>query len=215
MTCRPIAASRRQIVAGLLLALTPAPLLAGPADRLLRFAAFRNGSHVGEHEIGFSQVGDLITATTSVSLVIRVGPAPVFRYAHHASEAWRENRFERLDTATTSNGKRERVTARAQPEAVLIETLAGTAGGRAPPAPLTHWNPLAFRAQLFHPQTGKPLKVNVRQITGERPPGGSVPTTRWSIRGEAEIDDWYDARGGWSALRGRLPDRSMLEYRRI
>jgi hypothetical protein len=36
----------------------------------------------------------------------------------------------------------------------------------------------------------------------------------WSVRGEAEIDDTYDESGVWTALRGKLKDGSMIEYRR-
>ena len=214
MTLRSPVPNRREVAAGLLVGLAPSRLIAGPSDQSIRFSVFRNGSHIGEHEMSFTRAGDFFTAVTSVAMVVHLGPVPVFRYSHQANETWRDDRFERLDTSTVSNGKPEKVTARAQSEAVTIETLTGSLHLPATAAPLTHWNQRAFGAPLFNPQTGKPLKVSTRKVTGERLRDG-VTATRWMIRGESEIDDWYDEAGVWSALRGRLPDRSIMEYRRL
>ncbi|MDO8324352.1 MAG: hypothetical protein Q7T23_15595, partial [Phenylobacterium sp.] len=57
---------------------------------------------------------------------------------------------------------------------------------------------------LFNPQGGKILKVTVRR-------GGA---NHWAVRGEAEIDNWYDEAGVWTALKGKLEDGSRIEYRR-
>ena len=42
-----------------------------------------------------------------------------------------------------------------------------------------------------------------------------VKPGHWTIRGEAEIDDFYDSSGDWMALKGKLEDGSKMEYRRI
>ena len=92
---------------------------------------------------------------------------------------------------------------------VIVETLRGRATLAPEAAPLTHWNPKVFEGPLFNPQDGKALKV-----TAVRKPGGRAGQL-WSLRGDAEIDDWYDEQSVWTALRGRLKDGSTLEYRRI
>ena len=61
-------------------------------------------------------------------------------------------------------------------------------------------------APLFNPQNGKLLKVTS--------PARSSPATG-QIRGDAEIDDYYDASGAWLALKGKLDDGSQVEYRRV
>ena len=35
------------------------------------------------------------------------------------------------------------------------------------------------------------------------------------MAGEAQIDNWYDEAGVWTALRGRLDDGSTMDYRRL
>ena len=37
----------------------------------------------------------------------------------------------------------------------------------------------------------------------------------WAVRGDAEIDDWYDTDGSWAALKGKLEDGSTMEYKRL
>lgn len=194
---------RRLLAAGLALA-TPTPLWAAEPRRLA-FAVLRNGAHIGEHRMTFS--GDAVA--TEVQMAVKLGPVTVYRYRHQATERWSGGRFASLDTSTDSNGKAQKVTARRVGAGVIIETLRGRATLAPDAAPLTHWNPKVFEGPLFNPQDGKALKV-----TAVRKPGGRAAQL-WSLRGDAEIDDWYDAESIWTALRGRLKDGSTLEYRRI
>lgn len=193
--------SRRLLIAGgLVLAATPA--LAVP--RRLAFAVFRNGDRIGDHELNFETTGADLVVRTLATMRVKLGPVPVFRYRHEAVERRSGAAFESLQTNTNSNGKRERVDARRQGGQVEIVTAKGEVAAPGAANPLTHWNAKAFQGPLFNPQTGKLLKVSVAR-------NGRV----WSIRGEAEIDDTYDAAGDWSGLTGKLEDGSSIEYRRV
>jgi len=207
--------TRRTLMAASTLLIAPCAWAAEPAGGRLSFAAFRNGVRVGDHEIRFSRDGGVVTAVTEIALLIKVGPVPVFRYAHQARETWRDGRFAALETTTVGNGKRERVSARRTPGGVILETHAGRLSAPADAAPLTHWNTAAFEGPLFNPQTGGMLKVRTSRHAGERLPWGAGAATRWAVRGETEIENWYDEAGVWTALRGRLPDKSQMEYRRV
>lgn len=203
MTAQALLLDRRRL---LLAALAlPGVAAAAPEPRSLRFAVFRNGAHVGEHRMSFTVAGDAVTAISEAAMVIRLGPVPIYRYLHHAEERWAGGRFQTLSTATNSNGKRERVAAAREASAVAIEHGDGRINAPADAAPLTHWNTAAFQGPLFNPQTGKLLKVSVKAVTPRH----------WAVRGEAEIDDVYDAGGVWAGLKGKLPDGSMVEYRPI
>ncbi len=186
-----------------------------PLDGQLRFAVFRNGSHIGEHNLAFSRAEGGLKATSAVAMTFRLGPVPIYRYEHHAVEQWRGGRFERLDTTTMSNGKAERVTAIRGDQGLHIETAAGVVQAPDAAVPLTHWNAEAMRTPLFNPQTGKMLRVSCFRHSGDRLPAPlSGAATRWTLTGDAQIEDWYDEDGVWAALRGRLPDHSILEYGR-
>ncbi len=196
--------SRRTLLAGgLLLPWLPAAGLAAP--RTLTFAVFRNGAKIGEHRMTLAGDAAAMTASSEVAMSVRLGPVPVFRYRHRAVEQWAAGRFSRLQTTTTANGKTQSVFAERTAADVRIEGDAGRHAAPAAAAPLTHWNPAVFAGPLFNPQDGKLLKVRAARVG----PG------HWSLRGEVEIDDFYDEAGVWRALRGKLVDGSALEYRRL
>ena len=187
--------------AGLLLA----PGLAIAAPGQLRFAVFRNGTRVGEHVVTIAGDDAQTTASTEVVMTVKVGPVPVYKYRHRATEKWRGTQFVSIETFTDANGKKQHVLAESGAGAVTIDGPAGKIRAAANAAPLSHWNTTAFSRPLFNQQEGKVLKVTATKVAANH----------WSVRGEAEIDDWYDANGQWQALKGKLEDGSTMEYRRI
>jgi len=195
------AISRRGLLLGLA-ALAPAPALAAP--QVLTFAAYRNGTKIGEHRVTFRTDGGERTAAIEADMIVKLGPVPVFRYRHEASERWSAGRFAHLRAFTNGNGHKQRVAAEALADAVAIEASSGRRMAPAGASPLSHWNTAAFAGPLFNPTDGKLLRVTVRRVS----------SGHWAIRGEAEIDDFYDEGGSWRALKGRLWDGSKIEYRR-
>ena len=197
--------SRRAILAaGLILPLAPRLALAAPKN--LSFAVFRNGAKIGEHHVNFTGDEANLTATTDAVMTVKIGPVPVFKYHHHAFEKHAGGVFASLETSTTTNGKDEHVTAERTGGGVRIDCTYGKTTLTADANPMNHWNEAIFSgAPLFNPQTGKILKVKVAKVT----PG------HVTIRGETEIDDFYDDGGAWQSLTGKLDDGSKVEYRRV
>lgn len=210
---------RRSLLTAGAFLLTPGLALAAlPANRRLAFAVFRNGARVGDHLMTFSGEPGAVTVSTDVVMKIKLGPVPVFNYRHQATEKWAGGRFASLTSTTNANGKPQKVSAQRTGKGVIIETAKGEITAGASTLPLTHWNPDAFAGPLFNPQEGKLVKVTARRSGPEAVKlanGGGVNASRWSLRGDAEIDDWYDPAGVWVALRGKLPDGSTMEYRRV
>jgi hypothetical protein len=208
--------SRRSLMLIGAAALMAQPALAAPpANGRLRFSVWRNGVRVGEHQMSFAREGALIRVTTDVDMAVKLGPVPVFRYSHEAREQWSDGAFQSLETSSSSNGKRQKVIARRQAGGVTIETLNGQSTVSAQAAPLTHWNSEALRRPMFNPQSGKLLKITASRAGRSTLPDGSSTGARWALRGDAEIENWYDDAGVWTALRGKLEDKSVMEYRRV
>lgn len=205
MSERPAFIPRRAILAGgLMLPLLPGLVLAAP--RSLTFAVFRNGSKIGEHHVVFSGEGGALTAVTDATMTVKIGPVPVFKYHHHALERRNDGAFASLETSTVTNGKGEHVAAERTGGAIRVDCTYGKAALPADANPMTHWNPQIFGGTpLFNPQTGKMLKVRTVKVA----------PNHVTIRGEAEIDDYYDEAGTWQSLTGKLDDGSKVEYRRV
>jgi hypothetical protein len=209
---------RRSLLGFGLALLAPGALRAAPAGGRLAFAVYRNGTQIGEHRMSF--VGDpgAQVITTDVAMTVKLGPVPIYRYRHRAVERWAGGSFAALESATDGNGKRQSVNATRTASAVMIETTKGEITAPANALPLTHWNPQAMAGPLFNPQEGKMLHVTAARGGRETivlADGRSVQATCWSLRGEAEIDDFYDPSGTWVGLRGKLADHSRVEYRRL
>ncbi|MCR5874882.1 DUF6134 family protein [Phenylobacterium sp. J426] len=181
-----------------------APWPATAAERI-SFKVFRNGAPIGEHQMTFS--GDPANggADAQVDLLVKVAGVTIFRYRHEASERWRGGRFASLRTSTLANGQQRRLLAEAAQGHVKVESHKGPASRPAGSAPLTHWNTAAFSGPMFHPEHGKLLKVQASRLAAGH----------WAIRGETQIDNFYDAAGRWLSLTGRGADGSKIEYRRL
>jgi hypothetical protein len=217
--------SRRWVLAGAGLALAmPSAALAYPAS--LAFAAVRNGKRIGEHRLSFERSGDDLIVRIRAEMAVKLGPVTAYRYLHQVEERWRAGRFERLESQTSSNGKRESVVAVRGTGGVTIWAGRNSAVGPSETLPFTHWNPQVTRTPLFNPQTGKLLKLTARDLGRSRTvtaAGASLEARRVAFRGDAEIDNWYALDGApgappggeWAGLRGRLDDGSTMEYRRL
>jgi hypothetical protein len=194
---------RAMLGAGLVLPLVPS--LARAAPRALAFAVFRNQAKIGEHHIAFTGDADALTAATEAEMVVKLGPVPIFKYRHHAVETVRGGDFAHLETHTTANGKLEHVVAERTAGGVDIDCPAGKLTLAANTSPLNHWNVKSFPGPFFNPETGKLMRLQVSRAA----PG------QWAIRGEAEMDDFYDDAGAWLAVKAKGTDGSGIEYRRI
>ena len=210
--------TRRLLLAAGALAAVPAPLLAAPpASRRLAFAVLRNGERIGEHRMTFSGDATSPTVSTEVDMTVKLGGVTVYRYRHTAREVWADGRFESLESVTDATAGDRKVSARRTPSGVLIRTGRREVLAPAGTSPLTHWNPRVLTGRLFNPQEGDLVRITAAP-KGVRPvilaDGRSVEAQVWSLRGEAEIDNWYDRAGVWTGLKGRLKDGSVIEYRR-
>jgi len=199
-----LAMDRRALLIGGVGLVLPGAALAGPPPKLA-FNVFRNGTKVGQHHLAFSGADGDWTVTTDVDMVVKVGPVPVYKYKHNAVEKWSAGKWQSVEATTNGNGKITKASARAMGGYTQIVGPKGAVRGPADAAPLSHWNQASFGKPLFNQQEGKLLKVTCTRIK----PG------HWQIRGEAEIDDFYDGQGNWVGLSGKLEDGSKLDYKRI
>lgn len=208
--------TRRAALTGLVLA--PGLARAATAPRAdLHFEVWRKGQKIGAHSVGFHGDDAAMTVAIAAEMLVKLGPIPVFRYRHQASETWREGRFATLESHTASNGKVEQVSAERSETGVEITAGGKTVQASARACPLTHWNCAVLDGPLFNPQTGLVVREAMSRTadTVELADGRTVNATRYQLRGDAEIVDWYDPTGAWAALRGKVGDGSWIEYRRV
>ncbi len=189
-----------------------------PTPTNLRFDVLRDGSCIGQHEIWFRQEGATLSANIALSLVVRLGPIPLYRYAHKARETWQDGAFLSFESETNDNGTRHQFQAVRTTESVVAKSAAGVRQVFASEAiPFTHWNELCMRRPLFNPQDGVPITAGVESRGEEMirlANGRKVAATRYAVLLKPVLEDWYDGDGRWTALRTKAFDGSLIEYRR-
>jgi hypothetical protein len=211
---------RRTILAGSLFLLGPGRLLAdtSPPHRPVAFDIWRKGQKIGAHSVSFQGDGQDFTVAINAELLVKIGPIPVFRYHHRASEVWRGGRFAQFESHTTTNGAEEHASAIRVADGVTVNTSRGQVLHAPPNAlPLTHWNAAVLDGPVINPQYGQLPHERVTRTTGDTvrlADGRKVSATRYVVTGDADFTDWYDAEGVWTALTAKAPDGSMFDYRR-
>ncbi len=211
---------RRTVLAAGLCLLGPAGALAQslPSRRPVSFEIWRQGHKIGAHTVGFQGDGQDFTVAIDAELLVKIGPVPVFRYRHRASEVWRGGRFAQFESRTTTNGSEAHVSALRGADGVTVNTSRGQvlhapAGAR----PLTHWNAAVLDGPVINPQNGQLPRERVTRTPGDTvqfADGRKVSATRYAVTGDADLTDWYDAEGVWTALKAKAPDGSLIDYRR-
>lgn len=191
---------------------------ARPDARDVAFAVWRNGRRIGRHSVRFSGGGADFTATIEAIFAVSLGPIPLVRYRHQATETWRGGDFAQIASHTVTNGRQESLLARRTAAGVSVSTAAGERRLAAEALPLTHWNPRALSGPLFNPETGETMLERVSREADQAArlaDGRTVVATRYDLVGDADLADWYDLAGRWAALSAKARDGSTVEYRRI
>jgi len=210
-------------LAGLMsLGLPGAAGAAVPASGALKFAVLRNGQPFGDYGLTFARKGDALVVTTDVKMQARVAGLTVFDYRHHCEETWRAGQFVEMRSHSVRDNQtdwEDIVTAVRATGRLNVTTKGGLTVLPADARPLTHWNVDNLEGTpLFNPQTGELLKLRAQSVGREAiriADGRRLNATHWILSGETRLEEWYDDNGIWAGLRGPLPDKSTLEYRRV
>lgn len=210
---------RRALVAAALsaAALPGSAPAAMPTNASVHFNVLRNGKPFGNYQLTFVTNGDTLTATTEVGMSARIAGLTVFNYRHHCEEVWKAGRFMELHSTSVRDSDKDFCSAVRTATGLSITNKDGPLV--APPGanPYTHWNPAVITGPMFNPETGFMLRLTAQPM-GHEPfalaNGSKVTANHWAMRGESEIDEWYEDSGAWAGLRAVFPDKSIVEYRR-
>lgn len=217
----PVCVGRRGVMIAAASAALTRPAAARPPipdSRVLSFRVIRSGSQIGTHVLTFAPSGNALTVRVSVDFAVGFGPITFYRYVHRAVERWEDGAVVSLDAETDDNGAIGRTTARRVPDGYRVE------GRKAPPylappdtLPATHWNRRMLEGPMINTQTGELLRPVVTRVGPARvkgPAGGITSADHFSLRGDVELDTWYDATPAWVGLRFVAPDGSRIWYER-
>jgi hypothetical protein len=204
------------IVAALVAVVAISDMATAKTSRVIKFEAYRNGS-----EFGFSTVkidGAPGNETVEVVTALRVGLGPItaFKYLLRTSTQWRDGRVERLRSVINDDGDIFKVDARRSDAGLMVDGFDGTLTMPADILPTTYWRAdMVTRRELLSTQHGRVLKVGFENLGQETvvSEGKQLTATHHAMRGDLDIDIWYDATGDWVKLTFTVGD-SDIEYKR-
>jgi len=190
-----------------------------PPDRRLAFRIIRKGSVIGTHVINFGHDDERLTVSIAVDIVVGIGPIALFRYTHQATEQWRGNQLISMQTQTNDDGTRDRLTVRRDGLGLAVESSQVPAYvAPADAYPGSHWNPQMLQRPVINTQNGRLLRPHVIPLNREKvafASGATVEARHFSVRGDANLDTWYDASPSWVALRFIAHEGSEIRYERV
>lgn len=181
----------------------------------MRFRVLRNDSQIGTHVLTFTTTAGALTVTVATDIRVGLGPMTFYRYTHRAVERWRDGTFVALDAETNDDGTIGRTAVRREGAMLIAE------GREAPryqaPAeaiPMTHWNRRMLERPLISAQSGRLLRPVVTHVGTARvmTAGGEIAADQFSLRGDPDLDTWYDPSGSWLGLRLTARDGSTIRY---
>ena len=190
-----------------------------PPGNALGFRILRDGSEVGSHRIAFERRDTTVVAHIAIDIAVRYGWLTLYRFAHRATETWQGDRFGAIESHSDETlGSAWMRAAPADGGGGLLVSGSGTAPYAAPPGALasTYWNPAMLAAPMISSQDGKLSLPHVRTgpVEAVDCAGGSVQARRHELRGDLEMDVWYDLTGQWAHLRFRR-DGAVITYLRL
>jgi len=198
------------------LAANPLPV---PASRLLAFRLIRHGSDIGSHTIRFDQQGDLLTVRVDVDVLVKFGPIPLARYAHRATEVWHGSTLTEISATTDKNGSKLSMSGHRTEEGLAVS---GTNATRyiAPEdaLPTSYWNPHLLNVPMIGTQDGMLVRPVVKNLGTDSVPaasGGQIPATRYGLRGDLDLDLFYDQSRTWAGMEFSVADGSTIHYARV
>ena len=189
-----------------------------PEGGRLAFSVLREGSDIGSHVVTFARTGDELTIRIAIDLVVKLGPVPLYRYEHRATEIWNGSSFASIDAQTNDDGKR--MTVKAQRLASAVSVGSSNKGNYEAPAnalPSTHWNRRMLDGPFFNTQTGELLSNAVTprgMTTVETGSGRRINVRRFEIVGPITLESWYDDQQTWAGLQFKGQDGSQIVYKR-
>ncbi len=190
-----------------------------PPGGTMTFRLIRHEDDIGTHTVKFDQQGGALTIRIDVEVLVKFGPIPLVRYSHHNIEVWRDNRLDRLSSTTDKNGTKLYVEAHRTEAGLSVVGSAATAYIAPDDAlPTTYWNKRMLSVPMIGTQDGMLVHPTVRDL-GADPvtlaAGGRIPATRYSLRGDLDLDLWYDGTGTWAGMEFSVADGSIVRYERV
>ncbi|MFN0038515.1 MAG: DUF6134 family protein [Burkholderiales bacterium] len=186
------------------------------AMRDLEFQVFLDERPIGYHRFTLRGEGTERQLTSEARFNVKLWFINAYRYAHDATEAWRDNCIETMTARTQDGGKNLEVIASRDAGHLAVTSPRGRDVIQGCVMSFAYWNPEILRqSHLLNVQTGEYTPVRIDALGEEQVKvrGSMVTASRYRIRGpKFPIDLWYSADRTWVALQSTVDRGRSLRY---
>lgn len=176
----------------------------------------RDGDLVGTHRIGFTRQGEALRVESETDIAVDFLFMNAYAFEYRAISLWQDGRLLRLNAATDDDGEKSIIAASLANEGLRLDGPAGTAMID-PTLPVSeHWSRSFIEGgQQLNTITGAVNAIEVEPLGDAfiSLAGGTIRADRFQIRGDIELETWYDDAGRWLGMRFAARDASIIEYR--
>lgn len=180
-----------------------APELAAAYPAMLKFRVEREGTFLGHVMERYVPKGDHLEVDVFIAFDLKVAFITLFRYEHRAREIWRDGRLVRLDSVTNDNGTPQALGARLTGNRIEGDGPMGSFIAPADILPSSYWHPsFPDQSRMLDSQKGRVLEFDISKVAEETliAMGKRVETDRFAMRGDVDLDFWYDADRVWQKM---------------
>ena len=182
-------------------------------DRLI-FTAYRNGSRLGFHQIGFAEEEGRLTVDIEIAFDVKLAFIPLYRYRHRNREVWEGAQLVSMSTETDDNGTTFKVEVARKGDRLLVKGADGRMELPGDTPTTSYWNEAAMaRGEWLDTQSGRLVRSDVtkKPIELALVEGRDVEATPYDLVGDITCTLWY-AGGRWVKLRFLGEDGSVIDY---
>jgi hypothetical protein len=134
-------------------------------------------------------------------------------------EVWQDERIQELEATTDKNGTKLYMSAHRTAAGLgVVGTAAQAYVAPEDALPTTYWNRRLLNVPMIGTQDGMLVHPVVRDL-GQDPvavaAGGRIPANRYSLRGDLDLDLWYDQTRTWAGMEFSVADTSVVHYERV
>ena len=169
------------------------------------YIVLRNNKQIGTHRITFEKKLDHLHVTSETHLRVKFLSFTAYRYRYFSEESWPDGVLQSISTNINDNGKKTSSTAEISGNAYITRLGDKLETVGSPVFTTNHWNKKALsQGALFNTLTAKMNSIEVLHGTTQN---------EYAIRGDLDINTFYDNAGHWLGMRFTHTDGSQIEFR--
>jgi hypothetical protein len=195
-----VAAQSNNVPAETLLAALPPQT---QASETLAFDVLMDGSKIGRHVVSLWNQGDRTYVDIDIALKVGLGPIVFYRYEQRNRALWENGALVSFISNTDDDGDAFAVRASRNGDGLSV-AVNGTDGIAVSDwFPTTYWNKRTVtQDRLLATRDGEVLAVDTKFVGVEtvKAGGRDVTAERFEMRGDLDIDLWYDENDRWVKL---------------